>query len=128
MKFFVLYFFVLTASGFTEIQKLITKSIISHFNIKHCILATSTEKKLPTFNDFKLLSAMKIFTDVKSPTELREYMHRYLYFPVSQSTVGTQNKVWNSTRKLVMPKTIVIFQDSTIQSVIKLFNYEVSVL
>ena len=121
MNFFLFLYFIPIASGFTETQKLITKSLIDHFQIKHCILAINTENKSSAFSDFKLMSEWKIISNVKSPKELYYYLNQYLYPMISMGVIGTNSTFWEKTKKLLMPKTLVIFQNSNIDSIIQLF-------
>lgn len=127
MNLFFIFYFISITSGLTEVQKMITKSLIDHFHIKHCILVSSTENKISTFNDFKLFSRWNIVSNVKSPSESHRYITRDLFPWISGNSMGTKWEKWDLGRKLLMPKTLVVIENATVEYIIKLF-YPVSII
>ena len=109
--------------GLSEIEAILTKNLIEHFRIKHCILVTSNdEQKISILTDFKLLSEWNTVCTVKTEKQIKNYIFELDPF-LDSSVYGTNNEMWENTAKLLMPKTLVLFQKTGLKFFSRLFTF-----
>ena len=131
MLFLVVFFQTLKIIyGLSEIELMIIRSLVDHFQISHCIVLSDSESKFDHIRD------LKIFSNWNMSSVIYSY-DQFLYYFTNEIIPGKYERklkpiVIGGGKNYILPKvpvarTMIVFQASKIDSFISLFSTKVRI-